>query len=212
MDSIDAERGSAAPARGPFIGRPLPRFEDLRLVRGSGRYTDDVSVAQQAFAIFVRSPHAHARVSAIDTSAALGRAGVLAVLTGRDYLADGHLGMAHPNQACAVALFTLFVGGTGAGLVAGFYLNAVTRWTLDSFDRVAGVLLGLSGAVVVCHVIVAGLALYCEGPRSEPIVALAGELGYECMRAGRVEEGPRRVILEPLGLTFDGSELELSAR
>src|SRR5438874_1569184 len=58
----------------------------------------------------------------------------------------------------------------------------------------------------------AGLALYCEGQRSAAIAALAGELGYECMRAGRVEEGPRRVILEPLGLTFDGSELELSAR
>ena len=57
----------------------------------------------------------------------------------------------------------------------------------------------------------AGLALYCEGQRSAAIAALAGELGYECMRAGRVEEGPRRVILEPLGLTFDGSELELSA-
>src|SRR5436305_15087741 len=58
----------------------------------------------------------------------------------------------------------------------------------------------------------AGLALYCEEQRSAAIAALAGELGYECMRAGRVEEGPRRVVLEPLGLAFDGRRLELSAR
>jgi carbon-monoxide dehydrogenase large subunit len=89
--------------RGPFIGRPLPRFEDLRLVRGAGRYTDDVSVPQQAFAVFVRAPHAHARIVAIDTSAARTHGGVLAVLTGADYLADGHVGMAHfPNPADAV--------------------------------------------------------------------------------------------------------------
>src|SRR5205085_611840 len=55
----------------------------------------------------------------------------------------GHLGMAPQNEARAVALIALFLVGTGAGLVAGFYLNALTRWTLDSFDRVAGVVLGL---------------------------------------------------------------------
>ena len=43
MDSSDGV--SANPQRGPFIGRPMPRFEDLRLVRGGGRYTDDVSIA-----------------------------------------------------------------------------------------------------------------------------------------------------------------------
>src|SRR5437660_12415153 len=46
-------------------------------------------------------------------------------------LLAGHLGMTQPNQARAVALLAVFVVGTGAGLVAGFYLNAVTRWTLD---------------------------------------------------------------------------------
>jgi carbon-monoxide dehydrogenase large subunit len=91
------------PQRGRFIGRPLPRFEDLRLVRGAGRYTDDVSAPQQTFAVFVRAPHAHARIRAIDTSAARADAGVLAVLTGADYVADGHIGMAHfPNPADAV--------------------------------------------------------------------------------------------------------------
>ena len=100
MDVSDG--GSARRVSGPFIGRPLPRFEDLRLVRGQGRYTDDVSVEGQAFAVFVRSPHAHARVVSIDVSAARGRPGVLAVLTGNDYVADGHIGMSHhPNPADA---------------------------------------------------------------------------------------------------------------
>ena len=101
MDSSNSA-GKAAAARGPFIGRPMPRFEDLRLVRGAGRYTDDVSVPGQAYAVFVRAPHAHARIVRIDTAAARSRPGVLAVLTGADYVADGLVGMPHmPNPADA---------------------------------------------------------------------------------------------------------------
>jgi carbon-monoxide dehydrogenase large subunit len=93
---------SGSRQRGPFIGRPMPRFEDLRLVRGAGNYTDDISVPEQAYAVFVRTPHAHARVVSIDVSAARARPGVLAVLTGVHYIADGHIGMAHmPNPADA---------------------------------------------------------------------------------------------------------------
>src|SRR6266542_1795265 len=88
--------------RGPLIGRAMPRFEDLRFVRGSGNYTDDISVPDQAYAVFVRAPHAHARIVSIDTSAARRQRGVLAVLVGEDYVGDGHIGMAHlPNPADA---------------------------------------------------------------------------------------------------------------
>jgi aerobic carbon-monoxide dehydrogenase large subunit len=94
--------GTTAPARGPFIGRPMPRYEDLRLVRGQGRYTDDVSLPGQAYAVFVRAPHAHARVLRIDTAAARKQPGVVAVLTGQDYVDDGFVGMPHfPNPADA---------------------------------------------------------------------------------------------------------------
>jgi carbon-monoxide dehydrogenase large subunit len=78
--------------RGPNhtgIGSPVRRKEDLRLVAGKGCYSDDVNLPNQAFAIMVRSPHAHARSRAIDTSAAQKMPGVLAVLTGRDILAGG---------------------------------------------------------------------------------------------------------------------------
>ena len=88
---------------GPYIGRSLPRFEDLRLVRGAGRYTDDIAVPGQAYAVFLRSPHAHARILRIDTSIARKMPGVLAVLTGADYVADGLLGAAQgPVPADAV--------------------------------------------------------------------------------------------------------------
>jgi aerobic carbon-monoxide dehydrogenase large subunit len=67
----------------------MPRFEDLRLVRGAGTYSDDIAMPGQAITVFVRSPHAHALVERIDTAAARAMPGVLAVLTGADYVADG---------------------------------------------------------------------------------------------------------------------------
>jgi carbon-monoxide dehydrogenase large subunit len=81
-----------------YVGRPLPRLEDARLVSGGGRYTDDIHYPNEAFAVFVRSPHAHARVLHIDSAAAASAEGVLAVLTGADYAADGHGGITHGAQ------------------------------------------------------------------------------------------------------------------
>src|ERR1700722_2854989 len=74
------------------VGQPVRRFEDSRLLTGRGRYQDDVTLPRQAYAVFVRSPHAHARIGAIKTEAALAAPGVVAVYTGVDYEADG-LGM-----------------------------------------------------------------------------------------------------------------------
>jgi carbon-monoxide dehydrogenase large subunit len=71
------------------IGQPVRRREDLRLITGKGSYADDVNLPGQAYAVMVRSPHAHARIRAIDANAAMAAPGVLAVLTGRDLVADG---------------------------------------------------------------------------------------------------------------------------
>lgn len=71
------------------IGQPVPRTEDPRLLRGKGKYVDDFNMAHQAYAIFVRSPHAHAEILGIDTAAAAEMPGVHAILTGADYAADG---------------------------------------------------------------------------------------------------------------------------
>ena len=71
------------------VGQPVRRFEDVRLVTGRGRFQDDMRLPGQAYAVFLRSPHAHARILSIDTQAASAAPGVLAVYTGDDYNADG---------------------------------------------------------------------------------------------------------------------------
>src|SRR5256712_8339440 len=71
------------------IGQSVRRLEDPRLIQGFGRYSDDVSLPHQAYAVVVRSPHAHARIRSLDTANARGAPGVLAVLTGADLAADG---------------------------------------------------------------------------------------------------------------------------
>ena len=71
------------------VGQPVTRVEDPRLLTGRGRYTDDVNLDGQAYAAFVRSPHAHALIAGIDAARALRRAGVLAVYTIADADADG---------------------------------------------------------------------------------------------------------------------------
>jgi carbon-monoxide dehydrogenase large subunit len=86
-----------------WIGKAQPRNEDRRLVVGKGCYTDDIAKPGQVWAAFLRSPHAHARIMRIDTSAAQALPGVLAVLTGADYVADGFEGIDHvPNPIAAV--------------------------------------------------------------------------------------------------------------
>jgi carbon-monoxide dehydrogenase large subunit len=71
------------------IGQPVRRREDLRLLTGGGRYSDDINVPGQAYAVMVRSQHAHARIRSIDVAAARAAPGMLEVLTGHDMLADG---------------------------------------------------------------------------------------------------------------------------
>jgi aerobic carbon-monoxide dehydrogenase large subunit len=70
------------------IGQAVSRFEDPRLLRGAGRYVNDVSMARQAYAYFLRSPYAHAKIVAIDTSAAKAAPGVLGVFTEADVAAE----------------------------------------------------------------------------------------------------------------------------
>jgi carbon-monoxide dehydrogenase large subunit len=71
-----------------FIGKPLPRKEDERLITGKGRFTDDFSLDGQAYAAMVRSPYPHARILAIDAARAKAMPGVLGVFTGADCAAD----------------------------------------------------------------------------------------------------------------------------
>lgn len=86
-----------------MIGRRLPRREDGRLLTGQGRFSDDVNVAGQCYAQFVRSPYAHAAIVGMDTTDALQSPGVVAILKGDDWKADGHGNIFHvadPADGC----------------------------------------------------------------------------------------------------------------
>jgi aerobic carbon-monoxide dehydrogenase large subunit len=76
------------PAKFRFIGQPLPRTEDARLIAGHGQFSDDFSFPGQTYAAMVRSPHAHARILRIDASAAREMPGVLGIFTSADCQAD----------------------------------------------------------------------------------------------------------------------------
>src|SRR3954452_12071703 len=78
----------------PWVGRPIKRKEDPRLIMGRARYIDDINVTGQLWASFVRSPEAHARITSIDTSAAESYPGVMAVFKGTDLDLEAPLPMA----------------------------------------------------------------------------------------------------------------------
>ncbi|MGN6410003.1 MAG: xanthine dehydrogenase family protein molybdopterin-binding subunit [Nitrobacter sp.] len=70
------------------VGARALRKEDKRFITGRGRYVDDIRLHGMTYAAFVRSPHAHAKVTAIDIAPALGMPGMVAVLTGRELVDD----------------------------------------------------------------------------------------------------------------------------
>jgi aerobic carbon-monoxide dehydrogenase large subunit len=70
------------------VGKSVKRREDIRFITGTGRYTADINRPGQVYAVFVRSPHAHARIRSIDSQAALQAPGVVGVFTGKDLEGD----------------------------------------------------------------------------------------------------------------------------
>ena len=77
------------PGKSQWIGKPVRRLEDQHLMTGRGKFTDDVTLPNQAHCAFARAQHAHARIVRIDTTAARSAPGVIAVFTGADLIADG---------------------------------------------------------------------------------------------------------------------------
>ena len=81
------------------IGASVVRKEDRRFITGKGRYVDDIKLLGMTHAHFIRSPHAHAKVKSIDSSAAMEMPGVVGVLTGQQ-LVDDKIG----NLICGWAI------------------------------------------------------------------------------------------------------------
>jgi carbon-monoxide dehydrogenase large subunit len=130
------------------IGQGVPRFEDPRLLRGGGRYVDDIVLPGMAFGYVLRSPHAHAKIRAIDTAAAKAAPGVLAVMTGADWRASGWgdlpvpgglkrrdgSPMYRPRYPALVADRVRWVGDYVAFVVAETYLQAASAAELIAVD------------------------------------------------------------------------------
>ncbi len=74
----------------PHIGESVRRKEDYRFLTGAGQYTDDITMQAQSYAVFVRSPHAHAIIKSIDISAASAMPGVVRIFIGKDL--EGKMG------------------------------------------------------------------------------------------------------------------------
>src|SRR5262245_63892133 len=120
------------------IGARVTRKEDQRFLTGTGRYVDDLPLARATYAYFLRSPHAHAKIKSIDTSAAAKLPGVVAIFTGKD-VADAKVGglicgwvvkdrhgqphKAPPHPTMAVDTVR-YVGDTVAMVVAGSHEQA----------------------------------------------------------------------------------------
>src|SRR5687767_9274133 len=90
---VSAFRGPRGVCNNPSmrygIGEPVQRTEDPLLLRGEGRYTDDLNEPRQGYAYIVRSPHAHGVLRGVNTEAAKKMPGVLAVYTAADLAAYG---------------------------------------------------------------------------------------------------------------------------
>jgi aerobic carbon-monoxide dehydrogenase large subunit len=78
-------------ARQGFVGQSVERREDARFLTGRGQYTDDITLPGQTYGVFLRSPHAHARIKSINSTAAAQAPGVVAIFTGEPFKAVGGL-------------------------------------------------------------------------------------------------------------------------
>src|ERR1700681_683048 len=134
--SLPPSRGSIVTAESQYArfgsGKSVPRVEDEALLTGAGRFADDFSLPGQAYVCFLRSPHAHARIEAIDSRGAAGMPGVIAIVTGDDLVrdsvaplplsadfkrADGSATASPPRHALAVGTVR-FVGEAVAAVIA----------------------------------------------------------------------------------------------
>src|SRR6185437_241615 len=108
-----------------YVGQRVKRTEDPRLIKGLAHYVDDINLPGTLHVAFVRSVYAHAKINSVDTSAALGAAGVVAVYTGKDVAKIGPVPCASalpdlkvPDHRVLASDKVYFVGHPIAAVVA----------------------------------------------------------------------------------------------
>ena len=172
------------------IGQPVRRREDLRLLTGRGRYSDDLNLPGQAYAAMVRSPHAHALIRKIDIESARAMPGVMAVLTAEDVRADclnplPNIANSHPadisiqnkdgspvvrpQQAAIVGPEVCHVGEIVAAVIATSVAAARDAAELVAVDYEL--------LLSVCHSVIAAEASAPRARQESPNIILDGEVG-----------------------------------
>ncbi|WP_348755625.1 xanthine dehydrogenase family protein molybdopterin-binding subunit, partial [uncultured Aquincola sp.] len=164
-------------ARQGFIGQSVPRREDARFLTGRGQYTDDITLPQQTYGIFVRSPYAHARLTRVDTAAAQAAPGVLGVYTGEHFKDVGGLPcgwlinsidstpMKEPKHPILALDKVRYVGDRVALVVAGTLQQAKDAAALVEVDYEE--LPAVVDVAKAAQVAAAGGALHAEAPDNQ---------------------------------------------
>src|SRR5436190_10139695 len=109
------------------IGQPLRRKEDIRLLTGRGRFSDDFNMEGQVYAVMVRSPHPHAWILRVSAELAHSMPGVLGVFSGADCLADGLGSIPHSPVPSTKYDMKLTAPGAGRFLSGLTYCCQSTR-------------------------------------------------------------------------------------
>jgi phosphoribosylformylglycinamidine cyclo-ligase len=209
LDERDIELAGAAvgvvpEGRAPILGETLAAGDEIVLVASSGLHANGASLARL---VADRLP-----------------AGYATQLSGGATLGEALLEPSVMYVPLIAAALQEDLGLTYVSHVTGHGLLKLMRPAkeltyriekLPPLPEVLGFLVAQAGldehAAYSTFNMGSGYALYCEAGGGEQIVSLAERLGMQAVVGGRVEEGPRQVILEPVGVRFAGSEMELSA-
>ncbi len=204
IELAGAAVGAVPEGRAPILGEALGPGDEIVLVASSGLHANGASLARL---IAGRLPEGYA--TALGSGATLGQA-LLEPST-------MYAGLVAQLLQKRVPL-TYISHITGHGLLKLMRRPVALRyriWKLPPVPEVLSFLVAQAGLeakeAYSTFNMGAGYALYCAAGAGHEIVDFAGELGMHACIAGVVEEGPREVLLEPVGVRFDGAELELSA-
>jgi carbon-monoxide dehydrogenase large subunit len=158
-------------ARQSFIGQSVKRREDARFLTGKGQYTDDIVLPGQTYAYFLRSPYAHAKINAVNTTEAAAYPGVVGVFTGEHFKAVGGLPcgwlitstdgtpMKEPKHPVLADGKVRYVGDRVALVVAETYEQAKAAAQLIEVDYEE-----LAPVIDIADVTAPGTAVHDEAP------------------------------------------------
>jgi phosphoribosylformylglycinamidine cyclo-ligase len=187
-----------------LLGEELAAGDEIVLVASSGMHANGASLARM---LAERLPDGYGTV--LPSGATLGEA----------LLAPSHMYVALVSSLLEQHARVTYISHiTGHGLLKLMRARKPLTYRVQQLPEVPEVLAFLvaqagldTRAAHATFNMGAGLAVFCARGEGEPIVRAAAEHGLQALVAGAVETGPRRVLLEPLGVSFAGEELELSA-